>query len=89
LSRRKLRLADLALFQMSPKFFKVATAQLPVEIELDGRAVVAAPVHFVPLTDRESDLSNDSESTTRSFARALPKRDMTVPTGQSKTLAIS
>jgi hypothetical protein len=36
-----------------------------------------------------SDLFNVVESNTRSFARALPKRDITVPTGQSRRFAIS
>src|SRR5258708_2963265 len=72
---------------MSSKFFKLPTAQFLVEIELDVRAVVTATLHFVPLTDRESVFFNVFERAARSFARALPNRDMTVPTGQSKTLA--
>jgi hypothetical protein len=67
----------------------VPTAEFLVEIKLDVRAVITATCHFVPLTDGESIPFNVSESAARSFARALPKRDITVPTGQSKTLAIS
>jgi hypothetical protein len=75
---------------MSSKFFKVRADQFLVQIELDGCTVVAITIfHFEPLTDNESDPFNVSESNARSFARALPNRDMTVPTGQSKTPAIS
>jgi hypothetical protein len=52
-------------------------------------AVVIATLHIVPLTSNESDPFNFADSCVRSFARALPKRDIIVPIGQSRMLAIS
>src|SRR5579859_5169964 len=74
---------------MDAKDVEVLTAQLPVEVELDGRATVIATLHCGAPRSGRSNTFNFGESNTRSFERALPKRDMTVPTGQSRTFAIS
>jgi len=64
-------------------------------IEAGGTSLYAsiigliAALHFAPLTSNESDLVKVAESSIRSFARALPNRDITVPTGHFRTLAIS
>jgi hypothetical protein len=66
---------------MSTKVFKVLPLQLFVEVELDVRTLI------IVSPQDESGLFNVSESSVRSFVRALPKRDITVPAGQSRTLA--
>jgi hypothetical protein len=79
----------LLALQAQPGRLRTLLNELEI-LELDGCTVVATTIfHFVPLTDSEADPVNVSESNARSFARALPNRDMTVPTGQSKTPAIS
>lgn len=60
-----------------------------IEIELACRAVVIATFQFVPFAPDDSNAVTPMESSSRSLARALAKRDITVPTGQSITLAIS
>src|SRR5690242_18172588 len=44
------------------------------------------PLHFVSPTSTETDPFNVAASRVRSLARALPKRDITVPRGQCRML---
>ncbi|MCU1251007.1 MAG: hypothetical protein JWQ49_4036 [Edaphobacter sp.] len=67
-------------FRMSPKSSNLLATQFLVKAELD--VAQQSPQPFV-------DSSSVSESSVWSFVRALAKRDITVPTGQSSTLAIS
>jgi hypothetical protein len=58
---------------MSTKVFKVLPLQLFVEVELDVRTLI------IVSPQDESGLFNVSESSVRSFVRALPKRDILFP----------
>jgi len=52
-------------------------------------SLITATLHFGVSHFGRSNPFNVGESNTRSFARALPKRDITVPTGHCRTFAIS
>jgi hypothetical protein len=72
--------------RMAPVSSVIRACRIVILSGPDGSSVVAI-VHFLLVHDCLSEPS--PERSRRSLARALPRRDITVPMGQFKTSAIS
>src|SRR4029077_6938330 len=78
-----------AAFQVRAKVFKLLASQCIVKIKQNVAGTLIAAAHSAAPLARRSGVRKLPERSDRSLDRALPSRDITVPVGHPKILAIS